>query len=415
MNLLFDFFKTLRFPYKSRSDIRQYQLSKFREVVHHACENVPFYRKKYEGMDLGLSSLKDVQKLPVINAPELRKCHLDEITSKKVNKNEMLNMSTTGTSGSPLKFRLSKKENAVRQLSFLRFMLGYGWWPWWKVVQVWREVSPKKYSVFQRLINSRKFHVSIHQPVEDQVKQLWQINPQMLHGTLTSVEQIADWLVDHGESLKGIRVISTGGEVKKSYHGEKFKKAFGTPGIQRYGAVECGIMGYSCIYCGQLYFDEQNFFVEVVDDSYRPVKNGEQGKVLFTTLNQYTTPLVRYELGDMITLSESQGHCKNKFLHFKSIDGREFDVLPLKDGRQLHSQHLIHGALRVSGLKKIQLLLKKDQSLLVKYIADNEICDEIIRKELIKAMRFEALEVDFERCEVIPNEASGKFKFLKRE
>ena len=311
MNLLFDFVKTYRFPYKSRAKIRQYQLSKLREIISHAYENVPFYRKKFEGLDLNLSSLEDMRKIPVTDSWELRKCSIRAITSKKAQDDDLLNMSTTGTSGSPLKFKISKKENTVRQLSLLRFMMGYGWRPWWKVAHVWREVPEKKYSFFQRLINRRKFHISINQPLEKQVSQLQQIKPKMLHGMLASVDLISDWLIDHNKKLEGLRVLSTGGEVKKSFQNRKFKQAFNTPGIQRYGAVECGVMGFTCMHCGEFCFDEKAFFVEVVDEAYNPVKNGEQGKVLFTPLNQFTTPLVRYELSDMITLSDSQNRCKN--------------------------------------------------------------------------------------------------------
>ena len=59
--------------------------------------------------------------------------------------------------------------------------------------------------------------------------------------------------------------------------------------------------------------------------------------------------------------------------------------------------------------------MKKDGSLLVKYIVDDSISDETVRKEVIETMHFEELEVNFERCSEIPNEPSGKYKFLKKE
>ena len=415
MNQFSNFIRSFGLMYKSRDHIRQYQLEKLQQVVSHAHKNVPFYQQKYQGLDLTLSSLEDIRKLPVVSSQELRECSIDGITSKAATEGQLMKMATTGTSGSPLKFKISQKENTQRQLSLIRFMIGYGWLPWWKGVNVWRTVAPKKYSIFQRLINARKFHVDIDQPIEAQVKQIKAVRPQFMYGMLSSLEQIADWLIEHDEHLPGLSFFTTGGEVKMPHHSEKFRKAFGTPGLQRYGAVECGLMGYSCIHCGELCFDENSFFVEVVGDAYEPVKNGGYGKVLFTALNQFTTPLVRYELGDLVTLSGPQSRCKNKFLHFKSIDGRDFDVLPLKDGRKLHSQSLTNIGTSIPGLKKMQLILKKDQSLVVKYIVEDGISDEAVRKEVIEKLHFEALEVNFEKCTVIPNEASGKFKFLKKE
>ena len=415
MSPFLDFIKAFRFPYKNRDRINRYQLRKLQKIVRHSYENVPFYRQKYNGIDLTMSSPEDIQKLPVVTSEELRKCHIEELTSKKAIPEQLMEMSTAGTSGSPLKVKISKKENTMRQLNLLRFMLGYGWLPWWRVVYLSRKMQHKKHSIFQRLINQKKFEVDIHQPIEEQVRQIKEIKPQFLNGMSSGVEQIADWLIDHGEHLPSLRLLTTFGEVKREHHVEKFNKAFGMPGLQRYGAWELGIMGYSCKHCHELFFNERAFLAEVVDDSCTPVKNGEQGKVLLTTLNQYTTPLIRYETGDLITLSELQDHCKTKYLHFKSIDGRDFDVLPLKDGRKLHAQNLIHGVLNISGLKKIQLLQKKDGSLLVKYIVDDGISDEAVRQEVIEVMHFEELDVNFERCSEIPNEPSGKYKFMKTE
>lgn len=415
LNPFVEFIKAFQFPYKNRELISRYQLRKLQEIVHYAYKNVPFYRKKYHGIDLTMSSLEDIQKLPVVTSRELRKCRIEELTSEKANPEQLLEMASAGTSGSPLRVKISKKENTLRQLNLLRFMLGYGWVPWWKVVYLTREIPHEKYSFFQKLINKKKFDVDIHQPIEKQVRQIKKIKPQLLNGMPTGIEQIADWLIDHEEHLPGLRLLNTGGEVKKEHHVEKFNKAFGMPGLQRYGAWELGIMGYSCTHCHELCINEREFLAEVVDDSYISVKNGEQGKVLFTALNQYTTPLIRYETGDLITLSGSQDHCKTTYLHFKSIDGRDVDVLPLKDGRKLHAQNLLHAALNINGLKKIQLLLKKDGSLLVKYIVDNGISDETVHQEVIEVMHLEELDVNFERCSEIPNEPSGKYKFLKME
>ena len=48
-------------------------------------------------------------------------------------------------------------------------------------------------------------------------------------------------------------------------------------------------------------------------------------------------------------------------------------------------------------------------------MADNNAKDELLQKEMIASMRFEMLDISFERCQEIPNEANGKFKFLKKE
>jgi phenylacetate-CoA ligase len=69
---------------------------------------------------------------------------------------------------------------------------------------------------------------------------------------------------------------------------------------------------------------------EVVDERNRPVPAGEVGaKVLVTVLFSRTQPLIRYEMSDTISLSDSQCECGRTFSLVRDIDGRSEDVLLL--------------------------------------------------------------------------------------
>jgi len=75
---------------------------------------------------------------------------------------------------------------------------------------------------------------------------------------------------------------------------------------------------------------EDLVITEVVDDHNRPVPAGIVGaKVLVTVLFSRTQPLIRYEMSDTISVSNSSCDCGRGFGLLGAIEGRAEDVLTL--------------------------------------------------------------------------------------
>src|SRR4029453_7379110 len=69
---------------------------------------------------------------------------------------------------------------------------------------------------------------------------------------------------------------------------------------------------------------------EVVDERNRPVPAGHQGdKVLVTNLSNRTQPFIRFEVTDLVTVSDEPCSCGRTFRRITSIEGRSDDVLEL--------------------------------------------------------------------------------------
>ena len=59
--------------------------------------------------------------------------------------------------------------------------------------------------------------------------------------------------------------------------------------------------------------------LEVVDENNRPVPDGEKGaKVLVTNLANYVQPIIRYEIGDIITMATEPCDCGSNLPFIKS-------------------------------------------------------------------------------------------------
>src|SRR4029453_16629420 len=69
---------------------------------------------------------------------------------------------------------------------------------------------------------------------------------------------------------------------------------------------------------------------EVVDERNRPVPAGHQGdKVLVTNLYSRTQPFIRFEVTDLVTVSDQPCACGRTLRRITAIEGRSDDVLEL--------------------------------------------------------------------------------------
>src|SRR5699024_8746763 len=116
---------------------------------------------------------------------------------------------------------------------------------------------------------------------------------------------------------------------------EYVSQVFGCPTGLQYAAMETN-------YIAQTHPDGEykvlwkNNLIECVDENGDPAK---EGRILITSLYPRAFPLIRYELGDIISECNKDGH---SVYSFKAIKGRDNDFLFLDDGTPIHSEGITH-------------------------------------------------------------------------
>ena len=109
-------------------------------------------------------------------------------------------------------------------------------------------------------------------------------------------------------------------------------QAFGCPLANSYGASEFLALASECAH-GALHLNADWVLLEPVDAAGRPVPPGSCGeKVWLTNLANHVQPLIRYELGDRVTLQAEPCACGSP-LPVISVQGRSDDVLELRGAR----------------------------------------------------------------------------------
>ena len=80
-----------------------------------------------------------------------------------------------------------------------------------------------------------------------------------------------------------------------------------------------------------MHVNEDHFVPEIVDaETGKPVGDGEEGVLVFTTLTKQALPLVRYWTGDITSLSSEQCSCGRTLARMRRIKGRADDMLIIR-------------------------------------------------------------------------------------
>jgi phenylacetate-CoA ligase len=115
-----------------------------------------------------------------------------------------------------------------------------------------------------------------------------------------------------------------------------------------YGLSEmCGPgVAAECSARNGLHVQEDHFLVEVVDpDSGEPLREGEQGELVFTTLAKEAQPLIRYRTGDIGELDSAPCECGRTLARVTRLVGRRDDMLIVRGVNLFPSnvEHLLLG------------------------------------------------------------------------
>jgi phenylacetate-coenzyme A ligase PaaK-like adenylate-forming protein len=223
-------------------------------------------------------------------------------------------------------------------------------------------------------------------------------------------------------------MIFTAGEVRTPEMEERIVAAWSRRPFNNYGATEIG--GYGAVECDRhagLHLFEDQVLLEVVDDEYRPVPDGEVGtRLLITNLYNRTQPLIRYELNDLVTVSPDPCPCGRPFPLLKSIDGRSDDVLemPATDGgtAKVHPLTLRSPLGGIAALSEYRIVYGAGE-LRIEAVLNGGADDEQIRRDIetrlgtaLKEGGAQAPPIRVESVTAIPRHPhSGKHKVVEIE
>lgn len=166
---------------------------------------------------------------------------------------------------------------------------------------------------------------SVLRPLSELVAELNTFKPTLLFGYPSAVIQLAAEQKAGRLSIRPVLVICSGENLSASGQAA-IEAAFGCRVTQRYLSSEVPALTSQCRH-GAFHVNTDWYILEPVDADYAPVPAGTTSHtVLVTNLANRVQPLIRYDLGDRVTLATEPCPCGSPFPAV-SIDGRTGDLV----------------------------------------------------------------------------------------
>ena len=150
----------------------------------------------------------------------------------------------------------------------------------------------------------------------------------------------------------------------------RIEEGFGVPVKNTYSCVEAGYLASPCPEGHGLHVHAENVLLEVLDESGHPCRPGETGRVVLTTLHNYLTPFVRYEILDGATLGPERCPCGRGLPLLTRVLGKQRPQFRLADGRRKDSGFLVRHLRRLGGYHQHQIVQRAVDHVIVRLVPD---------------------------------------------
>lgn len=169
--------------------------------------------------------------------------------------------------------------------------------------------------------------VSFLQPLCELVAELQALAPTIVATYPSAAVLLAEERIA-GRLDIALREVWTGGETLSPAMRRFVQQSLGCPLANSYGASEFLALASECD-CGGMHLNSDWAILEPVDEHGRAVPPGEPGATtLLTNLANHVQPLIRYDLGDRVTLRTDPCAC-GSHLPLIDVEGRCDDTLSL--------------------------------------------------------------------------------------
>jgi phenylacetate-CoA ligase len=325
---------------------------------------------------------------------------------------------SSGSTGPPSKVYFSKDEiSSNRALQVI-------WWEWAgyrfgdSILQTGVNMKrSREKAVKDKLLNTRYIDALSHS--EEQILEelrLTQKKPRdFFIGYASSLYLFAKIAIENDiTDIKFKSIISLGEKLLPRFR-EIIEKAFHCKVYDTYGASEGFLIASQCK-VGSYHVMSPHVLVELLDDEDNEVENGQLGRVVITGLDNFTTPMIRYEVGDLaIKSADKTCSCGLQLPMLEEVVGRITEFLTTPNGKFITVQTVVRILKQFPEVEQFKLVQVDRESYRLIYISSKS--QEEVREKDIKLMFEsvfkESLQIAFDKVRFLPKVKTGKFQLIE--
>lgn len=410
--------KITRLP---REELDKLRLSLLRRQIYHARINVPFYIKSFResGLDTcAINKLSDLSRYNLIYKSDIQN-QTDCFISRNVNKKLFPKSHTSGSSGQP-SWTHYDWASWIRKkyLSKLRarFECGMNIGDRVAIFECTDDAKKNHVKPLSRRLSRHLFikNFSIFTSLEKVLAEIIAFNPKVIYSSPGHLFELARHIESKRLKIPGLRVIFTSSEYLELPTRNYISMVFACPVYDIYGSTEFKEVAWECPSCEGYHINEDEVFVEVLNDG-QPARMGEVGDIVLTDLRNKVMPLIRYSIGDKGMLIDKQCSCGMTFGLMKPCAGRSSEYIKLPNGQKLSPYLFTTSIEKIQGLLHYQIVQTEAAEIEVNIVlreACNDVASKEIRDILILATK-KMMNINVNIREKIIVEDNGKHKVVR--
>ena len=323
----------------SRDELAAHQSRRLRAVVQHAYESNAFYRKKMEqaGAKPGdLELVEDLRYFPTIDKEDFRVNHPFGMLCVERGALRELHMSS-GSTGSPVPMLYTDADLDQWAECMARCYRMAGLEPGDPI-----QITPSfglfngGFGFYHGARKAGQFIIPTGSGnTPRQIKMMNDFGVKGLMGVVSYGIRIMEVLQEQKARIPSLKIGMFGAETFSDSLREKIQNGLGIEAFDIYGMTETGGVGTTGMdcqcHCG-IHVWEDQYIVEVIDrQTGQPVPDGQQGEVVFTSLQREAVPILRFRTGDLTrVLTRQKCACGRTSLRIDRVTGRVDDMLIIK-------------------------------------------------------------------------------------
>ena len=379
---------------KDSKGIRENQFSRMKEILNFAYNESVFYRRIYEENNFHPSQvlgIEDFEIVPIINRQMIQDAQaIDPYALVPTSKRSGISwhQTTSGSSGLPITIYASRAERLRILGVILRGYRMNGLKYLDTSVTIKDPIDIAKPNIVQRLHGFRHDYYDIYQPVEEiraSIADKWK-SIAVLKSMPSDLANLG-WLIkSEGLFFPPVQRLFTDSEKLDDSTRSFVESVFNAQAIDFYATTEVGVVGFQSMESGGKYhINDDAVFVETkVNDR---LDHNDQDLIL-TGLVNFTTPIIRYQIGDVVTPGDRQPVADLPFSTVERIHGKYLDFIVRLDGKIVSSHAVKQNLTHLKGIRRFQVIQREKTSLQI-YIAPDAQWSDEVASEILRLFRLD--------------------------
>lgn len=403
----------------SRAELESDNDARLKKLLLHCLQNCDYYKnlvpieqaKKMKGMEL-------LKEFPIISKETLRQ-NIEKFQPTDLKKT--VAAKTGGTTGKSLTvyFTPENMQERFAMLDNFRSLYGYelgqktAWFSGKNILNN-RDLKARRFWKTDYLYRVRyysTFHV--HQEyLEHYLQDLNRFQPLFLVGFPSVLLEIARYGERNDIRYEGtIKAIFPTAESITEDSRAVLEGFFNAPVVDQYASSEGAPFIFECQQ-GHLHLELQSGVFEVLNEADIP---SAEGRMVVTSFTTYGTPLVRYDIGDRIELSDQVCDCGNNNPIAARILGRIDDFIYSPERGKINLGNISNTLKGVKNVIRFQVQqheLNQLQILMVVAEAKYTKESEAVFMQNWRDRVGEQMKIELKYVQEIPNAKSGKYRMV---